>query len=95
MTPHEQFRDAAWHKSSYSQGATQCVEIATSGTNVAIRDSKNPAGPILVLTAEHMRTFIDQIKTHQLGHAHVGARPTVAEDAAEPNHCRDRAWSSQ
>lgn len=67
MTPHEQFREAAWRKSSYSQGATQCVEIAVSGTHVAIRDSKNPTGPILVLTVGHMRTFIDQIKTRQLG----------------------------
>ncbi|MBU3863557.1 DUF397 domain-containing protein [Streptomyces sp. 4503] len=37
-----------FRKSSYSGGEEECVEVATNlpGT-VAIRDSKNPGGPIL------------------------------------------------
>ncbi len=40
-----------WAKSSYSENGGQCVEVATNlltthGT-VAVRDSKNPNGPIL------------------------------------------------
>ncbi|MER7051433.1 DUF397 domain-containing protein [Streptomyces sp. NPDC000351] len=42
----------AWRKSSYSgdQGGN-CVEVAelTRHTTVAVRDSKTPAGPILML----------------------------------------------
>jgi hypothetical protein len=42
--------DLAWQKSSYSsdQGG-QCLEVAEPpcATTVAIRDSKNPAGPVL------------------------------------------------
>ena len=31
-----------WRKSSYSGGDNNCVEIAATGANVAVRDSKNP-----------------------------------------------------
>jgi uncharacterized protein DUF397 len=34
----------AWRKSSRSGGDGQCVELAYAG---AVRDSKNPGGPIL------------------------------------------------
>jgi hypothetical protein len=41
--------DLAWRKSSYSGGGSEdtanCVELAAS----AVRDSKNPAGPVLNL----------------------------------------------
>jgi hypothetical protein len=33
-----------WRKSSMSGSATNCVELANTG---AVRDSKNPAGPVL------------------------------------------------
>lgn len=37
-----------YRKSSYSDPEAECVEIATNiPTTVAIRDSKNPAGPSL------------------------------------------------
>jgi hypothetical protein len=43
-----------WHKSSRSGGAegSDCVEAATlpGGIGVALRDSKDPAGPVLRLT---------------------------------------------
>lgn len=35
-----------WRKSSRSTGSNTCVELANTG---AVRDSKNPAGPILRL----------------------------------------------
>lgn len=34
-----------WRKSSYSNTGTNCVELA--GTLDAVRDSKNPSGPVL------------------------------------------------
>ncbi|MGR3935550.1 DUF397 domain-containing protein [Streptomyces sp. BRA346] len=40
-----------FHKSSYSNGTQECVEVATNVPGaVAIRDSKNPDGPILRFT---------------------------------------------
>ncbi|MGW2180998.1 DUF397 domain-containing protein [Streptomyces sp. NPDC001732] len=37
-------------KSSYSSGNGECVEVARNvPCTVAVRDSKNPAGPVIVL----------------------------------------------
>ncbi|WP_328503376.1 DUF397 domain-containing protein [Streptomyces sp. NBC_00457] len=49
----------AWRKSTHSsdQGG-ECVEIAEAPTCVAIRDSKNPAGPMLTLDPAAFTTFI-------------------------------------
>jgi hypothetical protein len=42
---------ARWRKSSRSNGAgnSACVEIAMLADRTAIRDSKNPNGPVLLL----------------------------------------------
>jgi hypothetical protein len=37
--------EVAWRKSGFSAENGQCVEVA--GTLGAVRDSKNPAGPVL------------------------------------------------
>lgn len=55
-----------WRRSSYSsdQGG-QCVEIAeTPHTTIAIRDSKNPAGPILTLAPAAFSTFVNWTAHH-------------------------------
>jgi hypothetical protein len=67
MAPHDQLQDAAWRKSSYSNGATQCVEAASLGGLTAIRDSRNPGGAVLLLTARQMRDLARRVKTGQLG----------------------------
>ena len=53
----------AWRKSSYSgsNGGT-CVEVGTVGPAVAVRDSKNPDGPLLAFTAGTWKAFTDQLK---------------------------------
>lgn len=40
-----------WKKSSFS-GAENCVELAHLGTAIAIRDSKDPAGPVLTIAGQ-------------------------------------------
>ncbi|GAB2841578.1 hypothetical protein GCM10027074_04950 [Streptomyces deserti] len=50
----------AWRKSTYSgdQGG-ECVEIAElPGAAVAVRDSKNPAGPTLTVAPAAFTTFL-------------------------------------
>ena len=57
---------AVWRKSSYSGGAGNCVEIAgdVSGLpgTVGVRDSRNPAGPVLLLTPRTWRAFVAGVK---------------------------------
>jgi hypothetical protein len=45
--------DQNWRKSSYSGNGAECVEVATRypGT-IAVRDSKDPHGPVLVTTTD-------------------------------------------
>ncbi|MFD8814565.1 DUF397 domain-containing protein [Streptomyces sp. NPDC059627] len=47
-----------YRKSSYSDQAAECVEIATNiATAVAIRDSKHPTGPSLRLCTATWTAF--------------------------------------
>ncbi|NUP17913.1 MAG: DUF397 domain-containing protein [Streptomyces sp.] len=53
-----------WRKSSYSDGGdgNDCVEIATSPTHTAVRDTKNPARATLTFPTEAFTPFIDALK---------------------------------
>ncbi|MFD5832692.1 DUF397 domain-containing protein [Streptomyces collinus] len=53
-----------WRKSSYSgdQGGS-CVEVAEAPATIAIRDSKNPAGPMLTLDPAAFTSFVDWTST--------------------------------
>ncbi|WP_019630991.1 DUF397 domain-containing protein [Actinomadura atramentaria] len=60
---------AQWRKSSYSGGnAGNCVEVASFAPVTGVRDSKNPDGPKLLITAATWRAFTAQVKsgTHDL-----------------------------
>ncbi|MFJ5552309.1 DUF397 domain-containing protein [Streptomyces sp. NPDC093225] len=48
-----------WRKSSYS-GDTggDCVEVAAHPSQVAVRDSKNPAGPTFTVSPEAFDAFV-------------------------------------
>jgi len=57
--------EGAWFKSSYSQNeGTVCVEIAhlTRTTEVGIRDSKDKAGPALVVPAAAWAAFVNDVR---------------------------------
>jgi hypothetical protein len=46
-----------WRKSSFSNSNSNCVEVADSGPDIAVRDSKNPDGAVLVFGAAEWRAF--------------------------------------
>jgi hypothetical protein len=46
-----------WRKSSFSNSNGQCVEVVGSGPDIAVRDSKNPDGAVLVFAAPEWRAF--------------------------------------
>jgi hypothetical protein len=49
---------AQWRKSSYSSGNGACVEIADLPDAVAVRDSKDPAGPKLIFKPADWHAFV-------------------------------------
>ncbi len=51
-----------WHKSSHSSANGQCVEVAPVAGAVAVRDSKNPAGPELIFTRQAWVAFVEGVK---------------------------------
>ncbi|MGC5014097.1 DUF397 domain-containing protein [Streptosporangium sp. DT93] len=53
---------ATWRKSSLSGANGDCVEVADLGGVVAVRDSKNPGGPALVLTRDTWSAFVRRLK---------------------------------
>jgi len=54
----------AWRKSSYSgNGGGNCVEVARDlPRTVAVRDSKDPHGPVLTVESAGWRDFIAGVK---------------------------------
>jgi hypothetical protein len=55
---------AAWRKSSYSgSNGGACIEVAAAGLAVAVRDSKDPDGPLLAFAADTWKAFAEQVKT--------------------------------
>ncbi|MEV0381839.1 DUF397 domain-containing protein [Nonomuraea sp. NPDC050643] len=49
---------AAWRKSTFCNGASTCVEVAPlADGNVALRDSKEQDGPVLVFTPAEWAAF--------------------------------------
>ncbi|NYI05145.1 DUF397 domain-containing protein [Allostreptomyces psammosilenae] len=57
---------AAWTKSSFSNGGTNCVEVAFVDGMVAIRDSKSPDQPAFVFTSGEYDAFLDGIADGEL-----------------------------
>lgn len=59
---------AVWHKSSFSSQNGACVEVATSTLGVvAVRDSKDPDGPKLLVSPAEWRAFVRGVQIGSLG----------------------------
>ena len=56
--------NVAWRRSSRSTSSGgNCVELADAGGAVAVRDSKDPDGPVLLLTRAALRTAVNSALT--------------------------------
>ncbi|MFF8591345.1 DUF397 domain-containing protein [Streptomyces sp. NPDC015220] len=51
--------ELSWHKSSYSSGSGgDCVEVASTGRAVHVRDSKRPGEATLNVSADQWAAFV-------------------------------------
>jgi len=53
---------ATWHISSYSGNSGNCVQVASLDDHIAVRDSKDPQGPVLMWSPSEWRGFLKGIK---------------------------------
>jgi len=58
-----------WRTSSYTYGATNCVEAAPLGGRVAVRDSKHRDGARLTFTPDAWREFTRSLTERKPGNA--------------------------
>ncbi|MEX5709935.1 DUF397 domain-containing protein [Parafrankia sp. FMc6] len=54
--------NAVWRKSSHSATQTNCVEISRVPDGVAVRDSKDPDGPVLLFTPGEWAAFLAGVR---------------------------------
>lgn len=59
----------SWRKSSYSNpDGGACVEVAEGLAGVVpVRDSKDPDGPVLLLSRAAWRAFVAEVRAGRLG----------------------------
>jgi len=59
---------AVWHKSTRSNNGGACVEVAMNLPGiVAVRDSKDPEGAVLVVSAADWAMFVRSLKGDTVG----------------------------
>ncbi|BEL02817.1 hypothetical protein Q0Z83_010080 [Actinoplanes sichuanensis] len=60
----DEIAGAQWRKSSRSNGSggNNCVEVATLTKTVAVRDSKDPTGPVLIFSPVEWDSFVAGIR---------------------------------
>jgi Domain of unknown function (DUF397) len=58
---------AVWHKSTCSNNGGACVEVALKAPGiVAVRDSKDRGGPVLIFSPREWRSFVSGVKAGEL-----------------------------
>lgn len=57
-----------WIKAQASTSYGQCVQVASARGGVAMRDSKDPDGPILLYTRTEFKAFLDGARNGDFDH---------------------------
>ena len=57
-----------WIKAQVSTSYGQCVQVASAPGGVAMRDSKDPDGPILLYTRTEFKAFLDGARNGDFDH---------------------------
>ncbi len=52
----------SWRKATYSINNGQCVEVASARAAVLVRDSVNPAGPVVSYSSRTWHAFLASAK---------------------------------
>jgi hypothetical protein len=52
-----------WRRPARSGSNGNCVEIAATGTVIAVRDSRDPHGPQLAFTPDRWKAFTATVQT--------------------------------
>jgi hypothetical protein len=61
-----------WRKSSHSGYNGNCVEVTQTPDLVLVRDSKEPAGPVLEFSTPEWREFVARLMAGKPGHPPPG-----------------------
>ncbi|MCA1706618.1 MAG: DUF397 domain-containing protein [Actinobacteria bacterium] len=60
--PEADLSGAVWRKSSRSSGSGACVEVAQLRGATAVRDSKHPIGPALIISPAEWAAFTTGVR---------------------------------
>jgi hypothetical protein len=68
VAPNGDLSRALWRKSTHSNNGGACIEVATNLPGiVAVRDSKNQSGPVLVIGSESWHVLTSKIRAGEFG----------------------------
>jgi hypothetical protein len=51
-----------WRKASHSNHSGNCVEVGTGTRAILVRDTTNPSGPTLAVSAETWRALLGEVR---------------------------------
>ncbi len=78
MTGRPDTASVTWRTSSHSNDLDTCIEVAgLAGGGRAVRDSKDPRGPILIVTTAEWTAFVGRVRDGEFDWRLAMARTTT------------------